>query len=102
MKAKMKQSAKNERRDEQILLHSLENAIKQDSAAKGGVTVNEDDQISIVHFQSGQMSYLSNFLILLVDGRNVSMLLLLKKTRLICNELSNLSRFLILRGRMCM
>ena len=71
MKAKMKQSAKNGRRDEQILLHSLENAIKQDSAAKGGVTVNEDDQISIVHFQSGQMSelyYLSNFLILLVDG----------------------------------
>ena len=50
MKAKMKQSAKNGKRDEQILLDSLESALKQDSAAKGGVTVNEDDQISIVHF----------------------------------------------------
>ena len=40
----MKQSTKNGRRDEQILLDSLENALKQDPAAKGGVTVNEDDQ----------------------------------------------------------
>ena len=38
----------------------------------------------------------------LVMAEMFSMLLLLKKTRLICNELSNLSRFLILRGRMCM
>ena len=70
MKAKLKQSAKNGRRDEQILLDSLENALKQDSAAKGGVTVNEDDQISIVHFQSGQMSELFVKFpeILLVDG----------------------------------
>ena len=56
MKAKMKIEAKNGLRDEQILLDSLESALKQDLSAKGGVTVNEDDQISIVHFQSRLMS----------------------------------------------
>ena len=70
MKAKIKQEAKQGRRDEQILLDSLEDALKQDAAAKGGVTVTEDDQVSIVHFQSGQMSELFVKFpeILLVDG----------------------------------
>ena len=70
MRAKIKQEAKQGRRDEQILLDSLEDALKQDAAAKGGVTVTEDDQVSIVHFQSGQMSELFVKFpdILLVDG----------------------------------
>ena len=70
MKAKMKIATRNGRRDEQILLDSLESALKQDLSAKGGVTVNEDDQISIVHFQSGLMSdlFIKFPEILLVDG----------------------------------
>lgn len=60
MMAKMRESTKDRRRDEQILLDSLEKVLKEDVNAKGGVTVNEDNQLSIVHFQSGHMSELFN------------------------------------------
>ena len=70
MKAKMREATKDGRRDEQMLFDSLETLLKEDVHAKGGVTVNEDNQLSIVHFQSGQMSELFNKFpeILLVDG----------------------------------
>ena len=55
------------RKDEQILLDTLEDALRKDSNAKGGITVNENNKIATVSLQSGEMSIL--FLeILLVDG----------------------------------
>ena len=66
----MKEVVKGGRKDEQILLDSLENALKQDPTAKGGITIDENDQVSIVHFQSGQMSdlFIKFPEILLIDG----------------------------------
>ena len=43
---------------EQILLDTLEDALTKDSDAKGGITVNESNEIATVSFQSGQMSTL--------------------------------------------
>ena len=70
MKAKVKEVTKDGRRDEQILLDSLEDALTKDTNAKGGVSVTEDNVVAMVAFQSGQMTELFKKFpeILLVDG----------------------------------
>ena len=51
------------RKDEQILLDTLEDALSKDSSAKGGIMVNENNEIATVSFQFGEKcpSCLKNF-----------------------------------------
>ena len=70
MKLSLRKAKASGRRDEQILLDTLEDALTKDLNAKGGITVNENNEVATVSFQSGEMSILfENFPeILLVDG----------------------------------
>ncbi len=70
LKAKIKEDAKKGRRDEQILLDSLQDALTKDAKAKGGIAVNEDDELAVLYFQSGHMSDMFEKFseILLIDG----------------------------------
>jgi len=68
----MKKAKEGGRRDEQVLIDLLEDALVEDTGAKGGITVNENNEIifATVSYQSGQMSALFEKFpeILLVDG----------------------------------
>ena len=57
-------------RDEQVLIDLLKDTLEKDAGAKGGITVNHNNEIAIVSYQSGQMSTLLEKFseILLVDG----------------------------------
>jgi len=70
MKLSLKRTKAKGRRDEQILLDSLEDALIKDANAKGGVTVTENNEIATVSFQTGRMSTLFEKFpeILLIDG----------------------------------
>ena len=70
LKLLMKKMKAGGRRDEQILIDSLEDALEKDTGAKGGITVNENNEIATMSYQSGQMSALFEKFpeILLVDG----------------------------------
>jgi len=57
MKLLLRKAKANGRRDQQILLDNLENALI-DTNAKGGVTVTENNEIATVSFQTGRMSTL--------------------------------------------
>ena len=46
------------RNDEQILVDALEDALAKDTGAKGGITVNENNEIDTVLYQSAQMCVL--------------------------------------------
>ena len=69
MKLLLRKAKANGRRDQQILLDNLENALI-DTNAKGGVTVTENNEIATVSFQTGRMSTLfEKFLeVPLIDG----------------------------------
>ena len=70
MKLSLRKAKASGRRDEQILLDTLEDALTKDSNAKGGITVNENDKVATMSFNSGEMSILFEKFpeILLVDG----------------------------------
>ena len=70
LKLLMKQTKAGGRRDEQVLIDLLEGTLEKDTSAKGGITVNQNNEIAIVSYQSGQMSTLFKKFpeILLVDG----------------------------------
>ena len=59
MKLSLRKMKANGRRDEQILLDSLEEALMKDTNAKGGMTVTENNEIATVSFQI--LLYLKNF-----------------------------------------
>jgi len=59
MKLSLRKMKANGRRDEQILLDSLEEALMKDTNAKGGMTVTENNEIATVSFQT--LPYLKNF-----------------------------------------
>ena len=69
----MKQTKTGGRRDEQVLIDLLEDTLEKDTSAKGGITVNQNNEIATVSYQSGQMSTLFEKFpeILLVDGTYV-------------------------------
>jgi len=70
LKLLMKKAKAGGRRDEQVLIDVLEDALEKDIGAKGGITVNENNEIATVSYQSGHMSALFEKFpeILLVDG----------------------------------
>ena len=52
LKLLMKKKKTGGRNDEQILIDSLEDALIKDTGAKGGITVNENNEIATVSYQS--------------------------------------------------
>lgn len=70
MKAKIKKVEKGGRRDQQVLLDTLDDALKNDSQAKGGIVVNEENELAIMYYESGHMAEVFGKFpeIVLVDG----------------------------------
>ena len=66
----MKQNEQHGRRDAQIVLDKLSEALSHDLQASGGVVVDNEDNLSVLYYRSGLMSELfSKFPeIVLVDG----------------------------------
>lgn len=58
LKLLMKQTKTGGRTDEQVLIYLLEDTLEKDTGAKGGITVNQNNEIATVSYQSGQMSTL--------------------------------------------
>ena len=58
IRGKFKNQDRNGRNDAQVLLDRLEEELHKDSGAKGGVLVNEMNQLSVVYFCSSQMRQL--------------------------------------------
>lgn len=68
----MKESEWNGRRDAQILLDKRVETLNNDPQASGGVVVDDQDNLSVLYYQSGFMDELFRKFpeIVLVDGTN--------------------------------
>ena len=111
LKTKVQEISQKGLEDAQLLLDNLKNTLEKDKGANAGITVNEENAIAIVYYQSSAMArIIKKFLeIFFTDGTynvnrvgmplyclmvedgfghgyNCFMLLLLKKIACICKE----------------
>lgn len=114
IKTKVREQTRKGLQDAELLLEKLKESLENDQGANGGVTVDEEDTLAIIYYQSSSMVNMFKKFpeIVFVDGTyNVNklgmpswlrmaldmviiafMLLLLKKMVPICNKFFNLSR----------
>ena len=67
---KLKTNTKHGRSDAQVLLDHLEEELEKDKGAKGGIIVNENDQLSIVYYCSSHLLQLYEKFpeVIMIDG----------------------------------
>ena len=70
LKTKVRERTRKGIEDAQLVVDHLQEALRQDKSARGGIVVDEDHTLELLHFQTGHMRKLFESFpeILLIDG----------------------------------
>ena len=61
LKTKVRERTRKGMEDAQLVVDHLQEALSQDKSAQGGIVVDEDHNLELLHFQTGHMRKLFEF-----------------------------------------